>query len=116
MYENYQLTAREPNGRAAGAFGVFEQMSANPMFGPNTGVLYRMGAKDTAEIVRGGVPFRVRQSITQTHPLLANGARVRISLCRTHLWPTQHDISLRVWCCRITAPGVYSRRCGCTPG
>jgi hypothetical protein len=59
MYVNSQSSSREPPGPAPGAFGVFEKISANPMWGPNTGVLYDCGAKDTAEIVRGGVPFRV---------------------------------------------------------
>ena len=59
MYVNAQSSSREPPGPAPGAFGVFETMSINPMWGPNTGVLYAFGAKDTAEIVRGGVPFRV---------------------------------------------------------
>jgi hypothetical protein len=60
MYANSESSAREPPGPAPGAFGVFETMTANPMWGPNTGVLYRFGAKDTAEIVRGGIPFKVR--------------------------------------------------------
>ena len=54
IYENAQPTSRLPNGPPEGLLGWFEPMGLNPMLGPNTQVLYRMGAKDTAEIVRGG--------------------------------------------------------------
>lgn len=107
MYENAQDSARDPPGPAQGAFGVFEPMSANPMWGPNTGVLYRFGAKDTAEIVRGGVPFRVSQECPGSVRFPVAGARSSHAMLFVYV---ANPLG------RIMARGDWLLPCGCMLG